>query len=66
MKEIELIELKESNENGKQWFNAYQEIDRFLFDELEKSNLDFPIIEGNDDPSKNTIEAIKMLIAKTK
>ncbi|WP_178985160.1 hypothetical protein [Winogradskyella helgolandensis] len=66
MKEIDLIELKESNENGKNWFNAYQEIDSFLFSELERNNLDFPIIKGSDDPSKNTIEAIKMLIAKAK
>jgi hypothetical protein len=66
MKEIDLIELKESNKNGKNWFNAYQEIDSFLFLELERNNLDFPLIKGNDDPSKNTIEAIKMLIAKAK
>lgn len=62
MSQTELDQLQESNENGKKWFDSYQEIDLFLFEELEKRSLEFPIIDGNNNPSVNTIEAIKLLI----
>ncbi len=58
---MEGISLEESNRNGMEWFNSYGEVDQFLFDELEKINKDFPIID-EDKPELNTIEAIKLLI----
>ena len=57
----EIEKLKESDKNGQNWFNAYQEIDSFLFDELEKIGKEFPIID-QDKPELNTIEAIKVLL----
>lgn len=57
----EIEQLKESDKNGQNWFNAYQEIDSFLFDELEKIGKEFPIID-QDKPELNTIEAIKVLL----
>ena len=57
----EIDQLKESDKNGQNWFNAYQEIDSFLFDELEKIGKEFPIID-QDKPELNTIEAIKVLL----
>ena len=58
-KEIE--QLKESDRNGQNWFNAYQEIDTFLFNQLEKVGKEFPILD-QDRPELNTIEAIKVLL----
>jgi hypothetical protein len=57
----EIEQLKESDRNGQGWFNAYQEIDSFLFAELEKVGKEFPII-NEDKPEVNTIEAIKVLL----
>lgn len=57
----EIEQLQESDRNGQNWFNAYQEIDSFLFDELEKIGKEFPII-NQDKPELNTIEAIKVLL----
>ncbi|MFW6246834.1 MAG: hypothetical protein ACOC22_01515 [bacterium] len=57
----EIEQLKESDSNGQNWFNAYQEIDRFLFEELEKVGKEFPIVD-QDRPELNTIEAIKVLL----
>jgi hypothetical protein len=57
----EIRELKESDRNGQDWFNAYQEIDSFLFKELCKIGKEFPIIDKVR-PELNTIEAIKLLI----
>ena len=54
-------QLKESDRNGQNWFNSYQEIDTFLFEELEKIGKEFPII-NQDKPELNTIEAIKVLL----
>ena len=48
-------------ENGQDWFNAYQEIDNFLFNELEKIGKEFPIV-SQEKPELNTIEAIKALL----
>ena len=61
MSNREIEQLKESDKNGQDWFNAYQEIDSFLFEELEKVGKDFPII-SQDKPELNTIEAIKVLL----
>ena len=58
-KEIE--QLKESDRNGQNWFNAYQEIDTFLFNQLEKVGKEFPTLD-QDRPELNTIEAIKVLL----
>lgn len=60
----ELKELKESNNNGMDWFNAYGEVDGFIFDELVKIGKEFPL--DNDKPELNTIEAIKILINRYK
>ena len=57
----EIEQIKESDKNGQGWFNAYQEIDSFLFEELEKAGKEFPII-NQDRPELNTIEAIKTLL----
>ena len=57
----EIEQLKESDRNGQNWFNAYQEIDSFLFNELEKIGKEFPVI-NQDKPELNTIEAIKVLL----
>lgn len=57
----EIEQLKESDRNGQNWFNAYQEIDSFLFDELGKIGKEFPIID-QDKPEINTIEAIMVLL----
>jgi len=57
----EIKQLKKSGKNGQGWFNAYQEIDSFLFKELEKIGKEFPII-NQDRPELNTIEAIKVLL----
>lgn len=57
----EIEQLKESDRNGQNWFNSYQEIDTFLFEELEKIGKEFPII-NQDKPELNTIEAIKVLL----
>ena len=35
---VALLELEESNKNGMDWFNSYQDIDSFLFDELDKKD----------------------------
>ena len=57
----EIKELIESEKNGQDWFNAYGEIDDFLFNELDKVGKEFPIID-EDKPELNTIEAIKLLL----
>lgn len=57
----EIEQLKESERNGQNWFNSYQEIDTFLFEELEKIGKEFPII-NQVKPELNTIEAIKVLL----
>ena len=36
-----LYELEKSNRNGMKWFNSYQDIDNFLFDELDKKGFEF-------------------------
>ena len=54
-------QLIESNRNGADWFDSYQEIDSFLFTELGNIGEEFPII-NKDKPEINTIEAIKILI----
>ncbi len=43
------------------WFNAYGEVDQFIFDELDKIGKEFPIVDKAK-PELNTIEAIKILI----
>lgn len=61
MNEQEIKELKESNDNGMDWFDAYGEVDQFIFDELDKIGKEFPIVD-KDKLEINTIEAIKILI----
>jgi hypothetical protein len=61
MNKDEIEELVKSDNNGKDWFDSYQEVDNFLFNELEKLNIDFPLLEYNMKPELNTIEAIKLL-----
>ena len=60
MSEQELEELKESEENGRDWFNSYGDVDNFLFEQLDKIGKEFPIID-KDKPQLNTIEAVKLL-----
>lgn len=52
--------LDKAQKNGKGWFNAYQDIDNFLFDELEKKGLEF--VTDFKKPQQNTIASIKRLI----
>ena len=42
------------------WFNSYQDIDNFLFDELDKKGLEF--ITDFEKPELNTIASIKLLM----
>lgn len=60
MNQQEIEQLQESDQNGQHWFNAYGEIDQFLFTELENIGIGFPIV--SDRPELNTIEAIKLLM----
>lgn len=53
-------ELKESNDNGMDWFDSYGEVDDFIFKELDKIGKEFPTPD-KDRPEINTIEAIKIL-----
>lgn len=48
--------------NNNDWYNSYGEVDDFLFDELNEKGFKFPILEDNDKPELNTIEAIKLLL----
>ena len=57
---VELQELEESNKNGMDWFNSYQDVDNFLFDELDKKGLEF--ITNFEKPHLNTIASIKLLM----
>ncbi len=57
---VALSELEESNRNGMDWFNSYQDIDNFLFDELYKKGLEF--ITEFEKPELNTIASIKLLM----
>lgn len=57
---VELQELEESNKNGMDWFNSYQDIDNFLFDELDKKGLEF--VTDFEKPHLNTIASIKLLM----
>lgn len=60
--EIEMLELQQSDKNGSDWFNSYQDVDDFLFKELDKNGLEF--VTEFDDVATNTIESIKRLIGK--
>ena len=53
-------ELRISDQNGKDWFNSYQEIDSFLLSELDKYDLDLLVDDVNQKPEIWTIKAIKM------
>lgn len=57
---VELQELEESNKNGMDWFDSYQDIDNFLFNELDKKGLEF--ITDFEEPHLNTIASIKLLM----
>ena len=57
---VDLLELEESNKNGMDWFNSYQDIDNFLFEELDKKGLDF--VTEFEKPHLNTIASIKLLM----
>ena len=57
---VVLSELEESNRNGMEWFNSYQDIDNFLFDELDKKGLEF--VTEFEKPELNTIASIKLLM----
>ena len=57
---VALSELEESNRNGMEWFNSYQDIDNFLFDELGKKGLEF--VTEFEKPELNTIASIKLLM----
>ena len=62
---MENKELIVSEANGRKWFNAYQEVDEFLFDELKKIGKDYPIISETCQ-ELNTIEAIRQLVDHSK
>ena len=57
---VVLSKLEESNRNGMEWFNSYQDIDNFLFDELDKKGLEF--VTEFEKPELNTIASIKLLM----
>lgn len=57
---VALSELEESNRNGMEWFNSYQDIDNFLFDELDKKGLEF--VTEFEKPELNTTASIKLLM----
>lgn len=57
---VALSELEESSRNGMDWFNSYQDVDNFLFDELDKKGLEF--ITEFEKPELNTIASIKLLM----
>ena len=57
---VALSEIEDSNRNGMDWFNSYQDIDNFLFDELDKKGLKF--ITEFEKPELNTIASIKLLM----
>lgn len=57
---VDLSKLEESNKNGMDWFNSYQDIDNFLFEELDKKGLEF--ITKFEKPELNTIASIKLLM----
>ncbi len=57
-------ELIESNKNGMEWFNAYGEVDSFIFEELHKLGEEFVVV-SEEKPYQNTIESIKLLMSKT-
>ena len=57
---VALSELEKSNRNGMKWFNSYQDIDNFLFDELDKKGLEF--VTEFEKPELNTIASIKLLM----
>lgn len=57
---VDLSKLEESNKNGMDWFNSYQDIDNFLFEELDKKGLEF--ITEFEKPELNTIASIKLLM----
>ena len=57
---VALSELEKRNRNGMKWFNSYQDIDNFLFDELDKKGLEF--ITDFEEPELNTIASIKLLM----
>lgn len=61
MNDNDIKELIESDENGMDWFNAYGEVDYFIFDELSKIGKEFPIVDEHK-PELNTVEAIKTII----
>jgi hypothetical protein len=61
MNDNDIKELIESDENGSDWFNAYGEVDYFIFDELSKIGKEFPIVDEHK-PELNTVEAIKTII----
>tara|TARA_B100001059_G_C17330418_1_gene330974 strand:+ start:172 stop:438 length:267 start_codon:yes stop_codon:yes gene_type:complete len=61
MNDNDIKELIESGENGSDWFNAYGEVDYFIFDELSKIGKEFPIVDEHK-PELNTVEAIKIII----
>jgi hypothetical protein len=61
MNDNHIKELIESDENGSDWFNAYGEVDYFIFDELSKIGKEFPIVDEHK-PELNTVEAIKTII----
>lgn len=59
MSDEEIEDLKKSNQNGMDWFNAYGEVDQFLFDMLGEIGKEFPLKSSK--PEINTIDAIKIL-----
>ena len=61
MNDNDIKELIESDENGSDWFNAYGEVDYFIFDELSKIGKEFPIVDEHK-RELNTVEAIKTII----
>lgn len=57
-----LSPILESEKNGRDWFNNFQEVDSFVFNQL---NVD-DVITSNTSPAQNTIANIKQLIEKAK
>ena len=72
----ELCELIESEKMGRYYFDSYQDIGSFLIDELYKIGVDFPLnnkikfgmtrCDEFKGSTKNTIDAIKLLIKNSR
>lgn len=55
-----LSPIFESEKNGRDWFNNFQDVDNFVFNQLDVDG----IITSNSSPAENTIANIKQLMKR--